>query len=114
MTLYSVYARPDHAPVLVADRFSWFAALLPPVYAIVHRLWLVLLAWVAAMAAIGVAAQWIGGEAAFWCVVLAGIFCGFEAPAARHRAMLKRGFAHAADLVGASEDTTTLEFLRQK
>ena len=114
MTLYSVYARPDHAPVLVADRFSWFAALLPPVYALVHRLWVSLLLWVAAIAVIAGGAMWIGGEAAFWCAVLLGLCFGFEAPAARHRALTRRGYAHAADLVGTSEDTTTLEFLRQK
>jgi hypothetical protein len=73
-----------------------------------------LLGWVAAIIVIGVAAQWLGGEAAFWCVLLVGLWCGFEAPAARHRALLKRGFAHAADLVGLSEDTATLDYLRQK
>lgn len=112
MTLYSVYARADHAPVLVADRFSWFAALLPPLYALVHRLWRALLVWVVAIAVIGIGAQWIGGEAAFWCVVLVGLYFGVEAPAARHRALVRRGFAHAADLVGESEDMATLDYLR--
>ena len=114
MTLYSVYARPDHAPVLVADRFSWFAALLPPVYALAHRLWLLLAGWVVALAVCVAASGWIGGEAAVWAMLLLGLFLGFEAPAARHRALLQRGFAHAADLVGTSEDTTTLDYLRQK
>ena len=39
MTLYSVFDRRlDEAPATVPDRFSWFAALLPPIWALAHGL----------------------------------------------------------------------------
>ena len=42
MTIFALYRSADDPtalPVAVSERFSWFAALLPPVHALVHRLW---------------------------------------------------------------------------
>ena len=57
MTLYSIFEKPQGMaaknrvpvvvpPVAVADRFSWFAALFPPVFALFNGLWLLLVFWV--------------------------------------------------------------------
>jgi len=64
MTVYSVFDRRlDEAPAVVPDRFSWFAALLPPLYGLVHGLWLGLVLWVLAVAAIVAGGLWLGAEA---------------------------------------------------
>ena len=86
MTLYSLFTRngadgPDAAPQAVAERFSWFAFLLPPVYALVHRLWLAFLGLVVVILALGFAGRWLGGDAAFWLYGLMALWFGFEAPA---------------------------------
>jgi hypothetical protein len=45
MTVYAVFDRDANlVPAVVPERFSWFAAFLPPVFAIVHGLWLELAA----------------------------------------------------------------------
>ncbi len=92
MTLYSVYARPDQAPAVVADRFSWFAALLPPVFALLHGLWLLLFAWVAIVLGTGVIGSFLGWDAAFWTYVLLALLIGFEAPTFRRVKLGRKGW----------------------
>ena len=52
MTLYSIFEKPqakaakDRAPVAIAERFSWFAMLLTPLYALINGLWLLLIFWI--------------------------------------------------------------------
>ena len=89
MTLYSVFERhSDPAPAVVPEKFSWFAALLPPVYAVVHGLWLGLIGYVVLVAALVGASLYLGDDAGFWLYVLAAVLIGFEAPALR-RAKLR-------------------------
>ncbi len=114
MTLYSVYARQDRTPSAVADRFSWFAALLPPVYALAHGLWLLLAGWVLAVAAV-VALGWFGGgDVAFWAYVLIAMLIGFEAGAFHRRALRHRGFQHAGDYFATEPDLAIVEALKRK
>ncbi len=114
MTLYSVYARQDRTPSAVADRFSWFAALLTPVYALAHGLWLLLAGWVLAVAAV-VALGWFGGgDAAFWAYVLVAMLIGFEAGAFQRRALRHRGFQHAGDYFATEPDLAIVEALKRK
>lgn len=113
MTLYSVYARHDEAAA-VADRFDWFAAVLPPVYALVHGLWLLLLGWVILVAGI-VALRWFGGgEAAFWTYILSAILIGFEAGTLHRRALRHRGWHHTGDYLATEPDLAIVEALKRK
>ena len=94
MTTYAIFARrADEAPASVPEAFSWAAALVPPLYAMAHGLWLEFVGWGVALAAIVGLAQLIGGEAAFWLYVLLAIFIGFEAAAFRRGALLSRRLA---------------------
>jgi hypothetical protein len=111
VALYSVYARPGAVPVLVGDRFSWLAALLPPAYAIVHGLWLSLLGWIVGAVALVVLGQWVGGAAAFWLYVLSAVLIGFEAPALRRRKLGRRGWLWRGDMVAPDEDLALRDLL---
>ncbi len=114
MTLYSVYERQGQAPSAVADRFSWFAALLPPVYALAHGLWLLLAGWAVLVAAV-VALGWFGGgAAAFWTYILLALLIGLEVGTFHRRALRHRGFAHAGDYGAAEPDLAIVEALKRK
>ena len=105
MTIYSVFDRPDElAPAVVPEKFSWFAALLPPVHALVHGLWFGLVLYVAAVIILGFSSLWIGAGAVFWLYVLLAIYIGFEASAMRRARLQARGWTWRTDIVAAGED----------
>ena len=115
MTLYSIFERPDElAPAVVPERFSWFAALLPPVYGLVHGLWLGLVLYVAALVVLVFASAWIGDDAMFWLYVLLAALIGLEAPAFRRRALKARGWSYRTDLVAAAPDLAQRDWLSRR
>ncbi len=114
MTLYSVYERQDETPAVVADRFSWFAAVLPPLYALVNGLWLMLLGWVVLVAAVVALRLYGGGEAAFWTYILSAILIGFEAGTLHRSALRHRGWHHTGDYLAAEPDLAIVEALKRK
>lgn len=113
MTLYSVYARQDRAPAAVADRFSWFAALLPPVYALVHGLWLMLLGWVVGVLALWALGLYAGGDAAFWTYILLAVLTGLEAPTLRRTWLSRHGWRYRGEIVAPDEDLAIVETLKR-
>jgi hypothetical protein len=113
VTLYSVYERPNDAPTAVADRFSWSAALLPPVHALVHGLWLLLLVWIVGTIAIGVFGLWVGAKAAFWIYVLFAILIGFEAASFRRVKTGKRGAEYRTEVIATDEDLALVDYLKR-
>ena len=114
VTLYSVFEREAEAPAAVADRFSWFAALLPPVYALVHGLWLALLGYIVALAALVGISPWIGGEAAFWLYVILAALIGFEASTLQRLKLASRGWRYRTEVIAAAEDLAQVEFLKRR
>lgn len=115
MTLYSVFdRRQNEAPEVVPDRFSWFAALLPPVFAIVHRLWLPLVVWLVVtvvIAGLGVA---FGADAGFWIYVLLSLLIGFEAPSLRRRGLRRRGYLYRSELIAAAPDLAQVDWMKRR
>jgi hypothetical protein len=115
VTLYSVFERSsDPAPAVVPEKFSWFAALLPPVYALVHGLWLGLIGYIVLVAALVLAGLYLGDDAGFWLYVLAAILIGFEAPALRRAKLKSGGWTYRTDVVAAAEDLAQTEWLKRK
>jgi hypothetical protein len=115
MTLYSVFDRRlDEAPAVVPDRFSWFAALLPPVYGLAHRLWLGTLVWVVLVAGIVAAGFWLGGETGAWMYVLLAGLTGFEGPSFRRRKLRRRGYIYRTELIAGAEDLAQVEWMKRR
>ena len=112
MTIYSVFERPNEiAPTVVPEKFSWFAAVLPPVYALYHGLWLGLLAYVVAVVAIVAASLWLGGEAGFWLYVLLVLLIGFEAAGLRRAKLRAKGWSYRSDVVAGAADLAQRDWL---
>lgn len=115
MTTYSIFERrPDEAPAAVPEKFSWFAALLPPVFAVAHGLWIEFVAWGVALAGLVALATVIGGDAALWLYVLLALFIGFEAPAFRRWSLSRSGWRHAAEIVAPAADVAEVEWIKRR
>jgi hypothetical protein len=112
VTLYSVFERPNEiAPAVVPEKFSWAAAILPPIYALYHGLWLGLFLHVVAVAAIVAASLWVGGEAGFWLYVLLAVLGGFEAAGFRRAKLKRKGWTYRSDVVAAAPDLAQRDWL---
>ena len=115
MTLYAIFdpkpGRPD-LPAAIPEKFSWLAAVLPPVFLAMHGLWLELLAFVLKVVALVVLSVFIGGGAAFLLYVLASIWLGFAAPGLRRHALAWRGWSHRGERVALSADMAQLGAIR--
>jgi hypothetical protein len=110
MTTYAVFDKDAMpVPAVVPDRFSWFAALLPPVFALAHGLWLELLAYVVLVVLLGFASRLIGDDASFWIYVVFAIWIGFEASALRRSALARKGWRYRTDLIAPADDLAQLE-----
>ena len=114
VTLFAIYERQSAAPAAIPEKFSWLAFLLPPVFALVHRLWLLLVAYIVAVIALGFAATILGGGATFWLYVLFALWIGFAAPGLRRHALVHRGWSHHGDRVAAAPDLAALSWLESK
>lgn len=115
MTTFAIFDRPgEPVPATVPEKFSWFAALLPPLFALVHGLRVELLAWGLALVVITAAGMYIGGEAAFWLYVVFAVWIGFEAAAFRRDALARKGWRHAAELVASGPDVAAVEWLGRR
>jgi hypothetical protein len=114
VTLYSLYRDENQVPIAVADRFSWSAALLPPLHALFHRLWLLLAGWVVGTGVIVALSQFIGGEAGFWLYVLLAVLIGFEAPTFRRLRLARSGGTYQGDYFSGSEDLALVEYMKRQ
>ena len=114
VTLFAIYERQSAAPVAIAEKFSWLAFLLPPVFALRHGLWLELLAYIVVVIALGFAATLLGDAATFWLYALFALWIGFAAPSLRRHALASRGWNHRRDVTAAAADLAALSWLESK
>ena len=115
MTLYAIFdpkpGRPD-LPAAIPEKFSWLAAILPPVFLMAHGLWVELVAWLLKVVALVVLSGFIGGDAAFWLYVLGAVWLGFAAAGLRQHALAWRGWRHRGTRVALSADLAQLDSIR--
>lgn len=117
MTLYSVFEKPavpSAAPAVVPDRFSWLAAVLPPVYLLWHGLWLELLVWCLVMGGLTGVAIWLGPDLALLAYLLFAWLLGLEAAALRRAGLRRRGWQHGGELVAAAPDLAEVAWLERR
>lgn len=117
MTLFALYRSvddPTALPVAVAERFSWFAAMLPPVHALLHRHWGQLALFVLGMGVIAVAARVVGGDAVIWLYILMATAFGFAAPGAEARVLRRRGLVPMGHRFAADGDLARLAVLENR
>jgi len=117
VTLYSIFDRDNaaaEAPAAVPEKFSWLAALLPPVFGLLHGLWLELVAFVVAVALIALSSLWLGAEAGFWLYVLLVLLVGFEAPSLRRGALRRKGWTYRTEVIAAAEDLAQVQWLQSR
>lgn len=120
MSLYQVLKRPqdsfdpasESGAVFIEDRFSWGAALFPPLWALFHGLWLELIVWIAAMVAL-VGLDMILGDVSATLYLLGALLLGFEAANIRAAALRRKGFHPEGDLIASGEDLAELAWLQR-
>ncbi|MTW15821.1 DUF2628 domain-containing protein [Rhodoplanes serenus] len=129
MAVYAVLeppARPDGQPVdldrvqLVPDGFSWGAFLFGPLWMLWHRLWLVLLGWLAVTAALAVAQGLLGvsGNGRLVVAALVALLVGLEAGMLRRWTLRRAGWRDhgivVADDVEAAEQRYFVRATRER
>ena len=116
MTLYAILEpRPGGAggiPEAIPEKFSWYAAIFPPLFAIRHGLWLELAVFVLLVVLLSFAEPWIGGDGMWLLYGLIAVWIGFEGSALRRASLLRRGWRHRADLLADRPELAQLEWLR--
>ena len=115
VTLYAIFDPKPGRPALpaaVPEKFSWLAALLPPVFLALHGLWLELVAFVLAFVALVLATRVVGDDATFLLYVLGAVWLGLAAPGLRRHALQWRGWSHRGERVALSAELAQLEALR--
>lgn len=115
MTLYAIFdprpGRPD-LPAAIPEKFSWFAAVLPPFFLLAHGLWLELVGFVLAVVALVMLSRFIGDDAAFMLYILGAVWLGLAAPGFRRHALVWRGWTPRGSRVAPSADLAQLEALQ--
>jgi hypothetical protein len=98
--------------VFLRDRFSWAAFLVPPLWMLRHRLWLALLGYALAVAALAATVQLTGlpGGAAALVLMLLSLLVGVEAPSLRRFGLQRRGFANVGVVVGDDLESAERRF----
>jgi hypothetical protein len=120
MPVYTVHA-PDatDASVVAADKFTFvrdgfhvWAALLAPLWLARHRLWLALIGWIAAAAAIEVAMARLGAGrgAMFFADVLIALLMGFEAASLQRWTLPRRNWRQLDIVVADDEEAAERRF----
>ncbi|AVX02821.1 DUF2628 domain-containing protein [Maritalea myrionectae] len=113
MRLYSIYEKmidDEQELVVVPDKFSWFAALLTPVWCIVHLMWLELLAYVGVAFILGFVTFFVGEDASWWIGILVAILIGLEAGSIRGRFLERKGYVLKAIVPSSSSDDAAYRY----
>ncbi|WP_424983337.1 DUF2628 domain-containing protein [Maritalea sp. S77] len=115
MRLYSIYEKAvdgdEDEMVVVADKFHWLAALLTPIWCIVHLMWLELLAYVGVAFILGFVTFFVGEDASWWIGIMVAILIGLEASSIRGRFLERKGYVLKAIVPSSSNDDAAYRYL---
>jgi len=121
MTVYMVFEPPakDRSSLtraeriaFVPDRFTWSAFLLAPLWMLWHRLWIVLVGYVAASVALVLALHFagVGAGARSFAIMLLSLLIGFEAANLRRWTLLLNGWREVGAVVGEDRESAERRF----
>jgi hypothetical protein len=121
VVIYAVYEPPNASPsrlvsaeqlLFVKDGFSWFASLVPWVWLLVRRMWLELVAFIAASGLIVWAFTAAGTpDAGSAILLIVQIVFGFEAGALHGAALERRGWRLVGTVSGHGREDCERRFL---
>ena len=123
MTAYYVYEPAKEAPSVsaraeqldfVKDGISWPALIVPAFWLIYHRMWIELLVYLAAYAALGWAMSYSQNGADFlaWVGIALSLLFAFEANDLRRYALERKGYHQLGVAIGSSREAAELSFFR--
>ena len=123
MTAYYVYEPASEAPTVsaradqldfVKDGISWAALIVPAFWLLYHRMWLELLVYLAAYAALGWAMTYAenGSDFLAWIAIALSLLFAFEANDLRRHALERKGYRQLGVAIGGSRETAELSFFR--
>lgn len=109
----SPQSRSEQA-ILVLDRFSWPAFLVPPLWLLWHRLWLEAVVAIAVMGGITVIGELAGmGPAGSLMGLLVSIYVGLEGQAMRIAALRRRGYTQWGVVEGGNADEAYIRYAHE-
>ncbi len=100
LKLWTVHRKGARDLWLVADRFSLFALLLPPIWAIWHGLWVILFGMVSVL----LVAALVNPLAASPAMYAIGFIAAFEGGALKRLELKSRGWHEVATVEAATEE----------
>jgi len=116
LSIYRLFSKSGPAPekdlVCLAERFNWFAFLLPPFWAAAHGLWREFIAMFAALFALLIVENFFALPA-FSLYFLFVLWLGFEASRIHAKALLRSGWHWEMDLIAADQLLAQSRFWRQ-
>lgn len=104
-------ARPSRSPVLLREAFSWAAFLFAPLWFLWHRMWLVLVIYLAVTVLI---AMLLPEQAALYAAFALQLLVGFHARDLRRWTLERRGWRLAAIVAAPDEDAAWGRLLAQR
>lgn len=111
MRIYTVHVRPGREPELVREAFSWGAMLLPTLWFLWNRMWLVaLLHFVCVVVLSVVLPEAVGG----WVLLAFQILVAMHARDLRRWTLARRGHALAAVVAATDEETAFARLAEQR
>jgi hypothetical protein len=102
---------PARPPVLVPERFSWIAFLLPLLWLLWHRLWLAALLYALAAVALGLM---LPSGPDFAAAAALHLLLGCHAQDLRRRALTRRGYVLAGVVAAPDEDSAFARLLDRR
>jgi len=122
MSIFQILLKPqaevfnlsDDDSAIIAEKFSLAAFLLPPIWAITHKLWLETALIIAVLIAITVASTFIGEDAAFWLYLIFATWLAFEAPAIKAAAFKRKGYIRQGDLIASDAEQAQISWVKHR
>jgi hypothetical protein len=103
-------ARDAERVAFVRDGFSWLALLFPLLWLLWHRMWLVLVLWIAVVVLAEWGASFLGGPVPLVAAAAIAVVMGFEANNLRRWTLERRGWRFAGVVAGADRSECERRF----